>query len=361
MLLHAGVKYSLLGLGALALPGCTYFNDQFGLGVPGLGALARQKGRNYGAAIQSWQLEKDDFADALRREASMIVPESELKWDVLRPTPHSFNFSGYHKLATFAQDNDMEMRGHTLLWHMANPHWLPYELKHGDAEKILETHIKRVLAETAPMIRNWDVVNEAVSIHSNREDGLRETLWLKALGPDYIAHAFQLAHDADSGLTLTYNDYGTEQGDSSGGYKRQCVLRLLEKCAVDKVPMHALGLQSHLQAHIPLAHGEFTDFLKEVRALGLKLFITELDLDTHKLSGRADDKIKLAQNYVRAYLDLVQKDGPIEMLLTWGLSDRYSWLHKNNPNLAGALPLDRDLNRGPLWETLKGEWLGQSG
>jgi GH35 family endo-1,4-beta-xylanase len=45
------------------------------------------------------------------------------------------------------------------------------------------------------------------------------------------------------------------------------------------------------------------------------------------------------------------------MLLTWGLSDRYTWLRKDNPHLAGALPLDADLNRGPLWETLKTAWL----
>jgi len=109
---------------------------------------------------------------------------------------------------------------------------------------------------------------------------------------------------------------------------------------------------------VPLAGGEFADFIKEVRSLGLKLYITELDLDIRKLTGGTEDKIKLAQHYVRTYLDAVQKDGPVEMLLTWGLSDRYTWLRKNNPHLAGALPLDADLNRGPLWETLKSAWLG---
>jgi endo-1,4-beta-xylanase len=351
------MRLSLLGFGALALPGCTAFGGLPPSGGVGLGALARQRGWQYGAAVQSWQLDKNDFADALKREAGMLVPETELKWNVLRPSPHEFNFTGYRKLAAFAQANDMAMRGHTLLWHMANPGWLKPALAKGGGEKILETHVKRVLAETAPMIRNWDVVNEAVDVHSPRDDGLRETLWLKALGPDYVATSFRLAHKTDSGLTLVYNDYGTEQGDADGRRKRQNVLRLLEKCKRDKVPVHALGLQSHLIARKPLAGGEFTDFLKEVRALGLKLFITELDLDIRKLVGRTDDKVRLAQNYVRTYLDMAQKDGPIEMLLTWGLSDRYSWLRRNNPDLAGALPLDADFNRGPLWETLKTEWL----
>ena len=95
-----------------------------------------------------------------------------------------------------------------------------------------------------------------------------------------------------------------------------------------------------------------------MRALGLKIYITELDLDIRQLSGRMDDKIKLAQHYVKAYLDLVQKDGPVEMLLTWGLSDRYSWMRKDNPDLRHALPLVGDLDRGALWNTLKVSWLG---
>jgi len=358
MLLQAGVKYSLLGFGILALPGCTYLSDGPGGSDSGLAAYAREKGRQYGAAVQSGQLaDDDDFASAVRREVNLLVPERELKWDAIRPSPQRFDFTGYRKLAIFAQENDMAMRGHVLVWHYANPAWLRPELARGNAEKILHTHIKHVLAETAPMIRNWDVVNEAIDIHSPREDGLRETLWLKALGPDYVAQAFQMAHDADGDITLTYNDYGMEQGDGDGSRKRQCILRLLEQCKRNNVPMHALGLQSHLLAHKPLAGREFTDFLKEVRALGLKVIITELDLDTSQLQGRGDDRVKLAQRYVRTYLDQAQKDGPVDMLLTWGLSDRYSWLRKKNPGMTGELPLDRDLNHGPLWETLKKSWL----
>ena len=288
----------------------------------------------------------------------MIVPETELKWDALRPSQNSFDFSGYHKLAHFAGTNNIRMRGHVLLWHSANPDWLKPALARRDkAERILEEHIFRVVGETSGVIRNWDVVNEAIHPHSTRADGLRQTLWLEALGPDYVAMAFRMAHEADSGLTLVYNDYGTENGDGDGNHKRQCILRLLEKCRMDKVPIHAFGLQSHLQAHKPLANGEFKSFLKEVRSLGLKVYVTELDLDVSHLNGRTDDKIKIAQKYVRSYLDLVQDGAPADMLLTWGLSDRYTWLHMLRPEVVGALPLDRDLNHGPLWETLVTGWL----
>src|ERR1700722_17602826 len=100
-LLCAGLRISVLGLGALALPGCaSSFGDWM---EPGLGELARQKGRQYGAAVQSWQLDRPDFADALIREAGMLVPEWELKWNPVQPKPNEYNFSGYRKIAAFAR------------------------------------------------------------------------------------------------------------------------------------------------------------------------------------------------------------------------------------------------------------------
>jgi endo-1,4-beta-xylanase len=354
----AGV--SVLGLTGL-LPGCADLQNMndWSFGGPGLGALARDKGKQYGAAIQSWQLDKAEFADVIIRECGLLVPENELKWDALRPTEHSFNFKGYKKIAQFALDNHLTVRGHTLVWHAANPGWLaPALTNRKTAEKILETHITRVIHETSPVIYYWDVVNEAVSAHSSREDGLRETIWLKAIGPEYIGLAFEMAHKANPHITLVYNDFGTELAGNDGRLKRQCILRLLDQMVRKKIPVNAFGLQSHLRAHQPLAGAEFTSFVKEVRSMGLKILITELDLDVGKLRGDAEDKVKLAQNYVKAYLDMVQDSGPVDTLLTWGLSDRYTWLHQSQPKLAGCLPLDADYNRGPLWETLKTDWIG---
>src|SRR5690348_6870885 len=112
--LKAGAKYSLAGLGLATLPGCAFLDEYFGLGLvePGLGAMAQPKGRLYGAAVQSWQLEKPEFAAALKREATLLVPERELKWDVVHPEPNKYDFSGYRVIAKFAKDNNMEMRGH---------------------------------------------------------------------------------------------------------------------------------------------------------------------------------------------------------------------------------------------------------
>jgi len=289
------------------------------------------------------------------------VPENELKWDAVHPAPGRFDFRGYRRLAGFAHANGMAMRGHCLVWHRSNPVWLKAALvraSRGEAEKIMEQHIRRVLHETAPMIRQWDVVNEAFDPQSERADGWRETLWLRALGPGYVPLAYRLAHEADPDLILVYNDYGLAYSDRGGHRKRQLVLRFLERCMRDNVPLHALGLQSHLDPSRPLAGDEFTGFLEQVRGMGYAVLVTELDLNLARLPGPMAGNITPAQHYVRVYLDMLQKTGAIDTLLTWGLSDRYTWLREYWPHIEGALPLDRNLNRAALWETLRAGWLG---
>jgi endo-1,4-beta-xylanase len=353
---------SLVSASALGLSGCSYLGGLTEPFVPnpGLGARARSQKKVYGAAVQSWQLDQGDFAAAVRGEAAILVPETELKWDIVHPSRHSFNFAGYHRIASFARYNSIAMRGHTLLWHHSNPKWLEGALHQRHmAEKILRYHIETVLQETAPMIRSWDVVNEAIDPHSSRNDGLRESVWLKTMGESYIATAFHIAHNADPKLHLVYNDYGFEYDDALARRKRQSALRLLDTCVRQKVPVHGLGIQSHLSVHKLMNTKEFGAFLENVKALGLKVTITELDVDLAHLSGRIDDRIAIAQNYVKAYLDVVQQSVEIDTLLTWGLSDRYSWLKSENGDSKGALPLDTELRRSALWNTLDEVWLGE--
>lgn len=223
---------------------------------------------------------------------------------------------------------------------------------------MLRAHIARVVQATKAHILEWDVVNEAIDPRSSRKDGLRETLWLKALGPDYIATAFRAAFESAPGLKLVYNDYGLERGDGYGEAKRKLVLSLLEKLCARGVPVHGLGLQSHLRVDRPLGGRAFAEFLGHARCLGLEVSVTELDLRYGNLSGEAEDKDAFAQDYLRSYLDLVQQGAPLKTLLTWGLSDRHSWLRQDDALARGMLPLDSGLDRAAMWETLRESWLG---
>jgi endo-1,4-beta-xylanase len=337
----------------LGLSGCAGNKGFFG--ASGLRHLAAEKNCVYGAAVQSVQLDDGAFARALVEEAAILVPEGELKWDTVQPRKGVFDFSGYHKIASFAQANGLGMRGHVLVWHHALPKWVKPALKNrSSAERILTTHIQRVVKETSPLITDWDVVNEAVHPYSPRRDGLRNSLWLRALGPEYIALSFHAAHEAAPGLTLTYNDFGMEYSDVRSAKRRRYTLRLLEKLKAKNVPVHALGLQSHLQAGRPLGGQEFTNFLAEVRGMGLSVSITELDMDVNLLHGTMEEKVAHAQLTLQTYLNMVQEGGAVGKVLTWGLSERYSWMKYYVPDLKGMLPLDANLQRGLFWETLSG-------
>ncbi len=349
----------LLGLGAaLGAASCAQAGGDLFFESLGLGARAGRRGRLYGAAAQGAHLDDAPFAAALRRECAGLVPEAGLKWRALRPSPAEFDFAGYRRLAAFAEKHGLAVRGHVLVWHRANPPWLAAALERPDAaEKILEGHIRPVLRETAPLIKEWDVVNEAVHPLSTRADGLRPSPWLKALGPSYVPLAFHMARAAGPELTLVYNDYGMEYGDENGRRRRRDILRLLERLKKEGAPVHALGLQSHLQAGRPLGGRAFTDFLSEARGMGLALHVTELDLDLSRLRGRTGDVIRLGQNTLAAYLDALRRDGPVPVLFTWGLSSRHSWLNAvPGKNAQGALPLDDALARGAFWRTLRRHW-----
>ena len=119
-------------------------------------------------------------------------------------------------------------------------------------------------------VKQWDIVNEAIS--DTPGETLRQTPWLKAIAPDYIAEAFRAAHAADPKAILICNDYNIELG-----YKRPKALQLLKSLLDQKVPIHAVGIQSHWHLDSP-DFAEVEKAIAEYSALGLKVMITELDI-----------------------------------------------------------------------------------
>ena len=182
---------------------------------------------------------------------------------------------------------------------------------------------------------------------------MRKTSWLEALGPSYIERAFQLAAEADPGAQLVYNDYSLETDPG----KAQATLTLLRKWKDKGVPVHAVGLQAHLntddQFH-PLEH-----FCKEVNQLGLEILITELDVWEKTFAFDKKDRDKRVADKTKEFLDIVFSVATPKQILTWGLSDRYSWLSSaeaNDQNPFGrstrGLPLDENLRRKPMWDVI---------
>lgn len=326
-------------------------------GARSLRERAEAKGLLYGAAVETRGLSETDFADCLARECSILVPENELKWARVRPSQNQFNFAGSDRLAEFASQHQMKFRGHTLVWHGSVPAWLTETATSRNAEELLENHISTVVKRYAGRVHSWDVVNEAVYLGSEGVNGLRNNLWHRLLGPSYIDTAFRTAAAADPNALLVYNDYGLDIDDDEQNARRARVLQLLERLKSDGVPVHALGTQAHLWAgESRFNPTKLRQFLRDVADLGLKILVTELDVVDRNLPRDIARRDRGVADTYRAYLDAALDEPAVIGVLTWGLSDRRTWLTRSRPRRDGApvrpLPFDSQMRPKPAYEAI---------
>ena len=324
-------------------------------GTP-LRSRAAAKGLIYGAAGTYRVMSKNrEFAACFAQECAILVTENDLKWRVLRPNPDRFNFTRGDWLAEFARSHGMFFRGTTLVWHSGLPKWFKQTVTSENARQVMLEHITRVVGHYAGKIHSWDVVNEAVLPKDGRSDGLRNTPWLEFLGFDYIDIAFRTAALADPQALLVYNDYGLDYDTSEDEARRTAVLKLLERLKSIGTPVHALGIQSHLwKPRFKLR--KLKAFLHDVADLGLKIMITELDVADKVMPLDVDVRDHIVAGVYKDYLSVVLDEKAVIAVLTWGLSDRYTWISNNypRPDLAPVrpLPLDAELKRKPAWNAI---------
>ena len=331
---------------------CTAANEA--TNVAPLRDLAAKRDLLFGTAADRYPLEShSDYADAIVSECSLITPENSMKWERLRPSPDAFDFKNADWLVNFAETNGLGVHGHALVWHLQNPVWFDDVVTRRNAELHLREHIETVVGRYAGRLRSWDVVNEAIDPEHGRGDGLTLSPWLDRLGPGYIRLAFQIALEADPSAILVYNDYDLEYEGDYFEARRGHLLDLLSGLVLDKVPIHALGIQSHLRGHLKPEFGQFGRFLDDIAALGLGVMITELDVRDQELPSDIERRDCIVADSYKAYLDVLLDKPNIRSIAVWGLSDRYSWLGEFRPRPDGApvrpLPLDADLKRKPAW------------
>lgn len=310
--------------------------------------------RQFGAAIEPQHIEQDaDFAGLVQQQCGLLTAENAMKWNQLRPSREQFDFADADRVAAIAGRFKVPMHGHCLVWHEANPDWLASDLSPRNARALLTSHIETVVERYAGKVASWDVVNEAVERNDRRPDGLRKSLWLEALGADYLELAFRAAHAADPKARLALADYGLEYDDEPWMVeKRGTMLILLRNLISRGVPIHVLALQGHLLGDRPAAFGQgLRDFLSAVADLGLEIFITELDVNDQNTPGSATQRDQAVAEIYGRFLDTVLRLPAVKSVVTWGLSDRYTSKSWFAPRADGAtvrpLPFDRDLVAKP--------------
>ena len=339
-------------------------------GADSLRAHALGRGLLYGAAVNPALLDLDGLAagntadpytQLVVSQANILVAENAMKWAALRPTPTTFNFAPADRLLRFAALAGQRVRGHNLCWHEALPDWFKSTVTRDNARTLLVEHIQTVAGRYKGQIQSWDVVNEVIEPKDGRPDGLRNSPWIGLVGPDYVELAFQTAAAADPGARLVYNDYGIELDTAEQIGKRGQVMMLLRRLKARNIPIHAVGIQSHLRAVGPQPGTGLQSFIRDVRKLGLDAYITELDVNTRGLEGGPEAQDYAVAQVYRNYLGLMLPEPNVPVVLTWGITAAHTWLNESHEEWARRedgfrqhpLPFDDDYRPTPAFAALR--------
>jgi endo-1,4-beta-xylanase len=297
-----------------------------------------------GTALSAPQIEERDSGAArlVPQQFNAATPENIMKAEVIHPGWDKYNFDLADKLVEYAKKNGIEVTAHTLIWHSQTPAFLRGMKDADSVKQYFVNHINTVAGRYDGKVYSWDVVNEALN-----EDGtLRNSVFLKNLGDDYIVEAFRLAQKAAPHTRLYYNDYNIEQPK-----KRAGAVAIIKKVQAAGVRIDGVGIQGHWHVdNVPMQ--DIEQSLKEFSALGIKVAFTELDLSVlpnpRGRSNSADisqtaeynaqinpytkglpDSVqqKLATAYANLFnLFLKYKDN-ISRVTFWGVNDGQSWLN----------------------------------
>jgi len=328
----------------------------------------------------------------VKRHFNQVTAENDMKWQLIHPREgaEGYDFGPADAFVNFGVSNRMEIVGHTLVWHSQTPNWVfagtnpppvatnappvaaagtnalatngpgrgpfgpgfgggfgRYNGPRASRDELLQRmrdHIHTVVGRYRGRVRVWDVVNEALA-DGGPENVLRNSLWLEIIGPDFIAKAFQYAHEGDPDAVLRYNDYGLENP-----VKIRKLVTLIRSLQEQKVPIHAIGTQAHL--NVSTAGFEQMDrSLTELATLGLPLHVTELDINSAQGGQRntgadvaanaattqgglvSDADQKLADAYAGVFRAFLKHRNSVKMVTLWGANDAVSWRANGRPLL----------------------------
>ena len=312
-----------------------------------------------GAAVNSWDIADPNSNQwkTILKQYNTLVMENESKPENLHPEEDRYYFDTFDKFVDFCNENDIVVRGHTLIWHSQVPGWF---FKDGNedasAELLLQRirdHVTTIVSRYKGKVSTWDVVNEVIGDDSQ----LRFSDWSRIVGDydgdgdkyDFIEEAFRAAHEADPDARLIINDYSLESSSSKAIRMYNAVKQMLS----EGVPIDGVGFQMHIGNGIDYeAMKENFKIISRLREIDPDFIIevTELDVNCYEW-GQEKKDVELTKDFLeqfsKTYTDVfklmmeLSDEGILDSVVMWGLHDGVSWLndgHQNYPML-----IDKDL------------------
>ncbi|MBB3111074.1 endo-1,4-beta-xylanase [Paenibacillus phyllosphaerae] len=311
-----------------------------------------------GAAVNVRTIESQQ--KLLADQYNSITAENEMKFELVHPDEDRYTFEQADRIAAFAREHGMKLRGHTLVWHNQTPNWV-FEQGDGAADHDtllarMRGHIQTVVGRYKSDVYCWDVVNEVIA--DEGPELLRSSKWLEITGESFIAKAFEYAHEADPNALLFYNDY-----NETNPAKREKIFKLVQSLLAQGTPIHGIGLQGHWNLYGPPID-EIREAFERYASLGLKLQITELDLSMFAFDDRRTDltapTAEMLELQAERYEEIFRLFREYRDVLTsvtfWGAADDYTWLDYFPVRERKNWPMLFDANHQPkeaYWRVLR--------
>ncbi len=256
------------------------------------------------------------YADIAASDFDFVTPEGSMKMGIINPLPGRYDFARADNLVRFARQNNMQVHGHTLVWHRLLPDWI-LNAPTTDIEGHMREHIDRLITRYRNDVKLWDVVNEPIAEFG----GFRDSVWFSAMGESYISTALRQARDSDPDASLLINEFDVEVP----GPKQDTFFEMLDDLIAADVPLDGVGFQ----LHVFTSFDQFDDVraaFQRVADLDLDIYITELDVS---LESGANNEIQA--DVFRQLVSLCLEQTRCKAVQTWGFTDQYSFRRMFNP------------------------------
>lgn len=304
-----------------------------------------------GVAVNQRNINNADQVALIKHEYNSITAENDMKPVEVHPKEGVWDWAKADSIANFCRKNGLKLRGHCLCWHSQFCDWMFTDKKGKPVKKEvfynrLREHIHTVVNRYKDVVYCWDVVNEAISDNDGFRFGrrgggepnpYRESRAFQLCGDEFIAKAFEFAHEADPNAILFYNDY-----NAANPGKRDRIYNMVKKMQDAGVPITGIGMQGHYNAYGPsmedveAAINKYSELVKTIH-------ITELDIRLNEemggqlqfsrgQAGQAKPHLVSMQEdqYVKLFRVLRRHKDVVKCVTFWNVSDRDSWVGVNN-------------------------------
>lgn len=323
---------TISGIAALSLLGAC--RDASGAAPIALSPLKQTLPFPIGTCGMIGHLKNPDWIATTKTHFSRLSAEWEMKMEYMAEGGKAVNFDRPDAFVNFAQSHGLLMHGHTLIWYAQDGGFEDAYRNRSDADFIngYVDYIATVMGRYRGRVASWDVVNEPIT-----DDGqsVRDCIWKRRMGEDYMGIAFEAAHEADPKAIRVLNEYHLELKPQ----KRKTFLQLVDRLLHNGAKIDALGCQTHIDAALP--KGAISAALKDLSATGLKVFMSEIDISTKPDFRLGLDPVtrqaEILDELLNAY-DQIPKAQQMGLTF-WGVRDEDSWLNRDNLNAKDDQPL----------------------